>query len=208
MWFHAKFVLLTLLGRPIKWTPQPRSDTETDWAEAIRSHGRAMIFAAFWMIGSFWITPSSSWWVLPVAVPLLFSAPLSVYTSKVRLGRGLRRLGIFAIPEEVEPPAIVGGLQAAMAERQAGRRSGFVFAALDRAALAVHCGLLRGKTPKSAPAVEQNRELLDKALNLGPKSLSAAERARLLKDVESMATLHLQLTERSAVPLWAEAGHS
>jgi membrane glycosyltransferase len=114
---------------------------------------------------------------------------------------------IFAIAEEVEPPAIVTGLQTALAERQAGRSSGFVFAALDRSALAVHGGLLRGKTPKSAPAVEQNRELLEKALNLGPKSLSAAERARLLKDVESMATLHLQLTERSAASLWAEAGH-
>ena len=207
MWFHAKFVLLTLLGQPIKWTPQPRSDTETDWTEAIQAHGASMIFAAFWMLGSFWMNPASSWWVLPVAVPLLLSAPLSVYTSRVNLGWALKKLGCFLIPEEIEPPEVVKRLHAALAERRADRRSGFVCAALDRAALAVHGGLLRGKTPKSLPALEYNRELRQKALSLGPKSLSASERARLLKDVESMAALHLELSERPEVALWVEAGH-
>jgi len=207
MWFHAKFVLLTLLGRPIRWISQPRSDTETDWTEAIRAHGRAMIFAAGWTVACFWIQPAAAWWVLPVAAPLLFSASLSVYTSRVRLGRGLKKVGIFLIPEEVEPPEIVSRLRGALAARGSDGVSGFIFAALDRAALALHGGLLRGKTPKTQPALERNRALLEKALSLGPKSLSSPERARLLKDVESMVALHLALSARPDSALWVQAGH-
>jgi membrane glycosyltransferase len=207
MWFHARFVLLTLLRRPIKWAPQRRSDTETDWPEAIRDHGPATVFAAFWILGLFWIDHAASWWALPVAVPLLLSAPLSVYTSSVRLGRGLKKLGILLIPEELDPPDIVKRLHAVLPNRQAYRVNGFVFAALDRAALAVHGSLLRGKSPKSPPAVERNRELLEKALTAGPKSLSAAERARLLKDVDSMAALHVGLARLGESPLWGKVGH-
>ena len=207
MWFHARFVLLTVLRRPIKWAPQRRADTETGWPEAIRDHGAATIFAGFWILGLFWVDHAASWWVVPVAVPLLFSAPLSVYTSSVRLGRALKKLGIFLIPEELEAPDIVNRLHAVLAERHAYRVNGFVFAALDRAALAVHGSLLRGKSPKSAPAVQRNRELLEKALSSGPKSLSAAERARLLKDVDSMAALHLGVARLGESSLWGKVGH-
>src|SRR5581483_7993970 len=177
MWFHAQFVLLTLIGRPIKWGPQPRRDAETDWSQAIRAHGASIVFAAFWILAVFWINPAASWWVLPVALPMIFSAPLSVYTSKVSLGRAFKKSGLFLIPEELDPPEIVRGLRDALAE---------------------HGGIMRGKSPRSAAAVERNRELREKVLSDGPKSLSASERARLLNDADSMAALHVALSRRRA----------
>ncbi|HEY1268346.1 MAG TPA: glucans biosynthesis glucosyltransferase MdoH, partial [Candidatus Binatia bacterium] len=198
MWFHAQFVLLTLIGRPIKWGPQPRSDAETDWSQAIRAHGASIVFAACWILAAFWVNPASSWWVLPVAVPLLFSAPISVYTSKVPLGRAFKKIGLFLIPEERDPPEVVQELRDALAKRKAERLTGFILAAVDPEALAVHGTLMRGKSPRSAAAVERNRELREKALSDGPKSLSASERARLLNDADSMAALYVALSERRA----------
>ncbi len=198
MWFHAQFVLLTLIGRPIKWGPQPRRDAETDWSQAIRAHGASIVFAAFWILAVFWINPAASWWVLPVALPMIFSAPLSVYTSKVSLGRAFKKSGLFLIPEELDPPEIVRGLRDALAERNAERLRGFILAAVDPEALAVHGGIMRGKSPRSAAAVERNRELREKVLSDGPKSLSASERARLLNDADSMAALHVALSRRRA----------
>ncbi|HEX9445752.1 MAG TPA: glucan biosynthesis glucosyltransferase H, partial [Candidatus Binatia bacterium] len=193
MWFHAKFVLLTLLGQPIKWGPQSRDDNETGWSEAIRAHGCSTIFAGCWLLASFWLSPSSSWWVLPVALPLLFSAPLSVYSSRVGLGRALRKWRLLVIPEETAPPEIVERFSAAMSERRGdgAPRDGFVFAATDLDALAVHVGMLRGKSPRSPDASARNRELREKALHRGPTSLSGAEKALLLRDAESMTALHL-----------------
>ena len=193
MWFHAQFVLLTLFGRPIKWGPQPRNDAETDWAQAIRAHGASIVFAACWILLAWWANPASSWWVLPIALPLLFSAPLSVYTSKVSLGRACKKIGLFLIPEEISTPEIVRELHAALGEQKAERPRGLIFAALDPEALAVHGGLMRGKSPRSPAARKRNRELREKVLSDGPKSLSGAERAHLLNDIESMVALHVAL---------------
>jgi membrane glycosyltransferase len=62
------------------------------------------------------------WWLLPVAVALLVSVPLSVYSSRVSLGRALRRWRLFLIPEETDPPEIIQRLRTALEQgRQGGR---------------------------------------------------------------------------------------
>jgi membrane glycosyltransferase len=50
MWFHSKFVVLTLMGKQIKWGPQSRTDNETGWMEAIRMHGFSTLLALGWII--------------------------------------------------------------------------------------------------------------------------------------------------------------
>ncbi len=173
MWFHAKFVLLTLLGRQIKWGPQTRDDNETGWRKAIRAHGFSTVFGGLWILGALWINPSSSWWVLPVATPLVFAAPLSVYSSRVRLGRALRRWRLFLIPEEIQPGEIIGRLRAALEQCRRDRREGdgFVLTATDPGALTLHVALRRGKSPKSPKAAARNRELCEKAFSGSPKTL-------------------------------------
>jgi membrane glycosyltransferase len=194
MWFHSKFVVLTLLGRQIKWGAQQRSDNQIGWFEAARTHGFATVFAALW-IGAMWrFNPSFLWWLLPVAVPLLLSIPLSVYSSRVSLGARLRRWRLLLIPEEIHAPEIVKNFQTSLSQRRCQKNalSGFERAALDRFSNAVHVSLLRGKTPKSAKARARNGELQRKALEDGPASLTLSDKAHLLRDAEAMARLHDQ----------------
>jgi len=109
LWFHCKFVVLTLLGRQIKWNAQTRNNSETGWLEALRQHGFATLLAAIWMSAAIYWT--LAWWLLPVSLPLLIAVPLSVYSSWLELGRASGTWQLFRIPEESVAPTVVERLQ-------------------------------------------------------------------------------------------------
>jgi membrane glycosyltransferase len=191
MWFHSKFVIVTLMGRQIKWGPQFRTDNETRWRDAIRLHGVATLLAAAWMSGMLWINPAASVWLVPVVFSLMISIPVSVLSSRVSLGRALRRWGLFLIPEEVSPPSIIRYLQGEVQKLKSRAKSdAFVCAAVQAYANHLHLKLTRRRGPKSAEARKQNQSLVKDALNAGPAILSAADKAKLLRDAASMASLH------------------
>ncbi|MGH7843597.1 MAG: glucans biosynthesis glucosyltransferase MdoH, partial [Candidatus Binatia bacterium] len=184
MWFHSKFVLLTLMGRQIKWGPQRRHDGGTDWREAIQYHGVSTLFAAFWISLVWWVNPAFSWWLLPVPVALLFSIPVSVYSSRPTVGRALRKLRLFLIPEELAPPEVINRLEASLHQRRSRspQNVGFTRALIDPEARAVHVALLRDKAQRSAKTVARNQELREKVLTEGHEQLSRSDKLRLLKD--------------------------
>jgi membrane glycosyltransferase len=110
MWFHGKFVLLTLLGRQISWSSQVRTDAETRWRDAVRQHGVSTAVALGWCAGVAALSWSLVWWLLPILGALSLSVPMSVYSSRVALGRAFRRRRLFMTPEEIEPPKILAQL--------------------------------------------------------------------------------------------------
>jgi membrane glycosyltransferase len=197
MWYHSKFVLLTLLGRQIKWGAQHRDGNETDWPEALRQHGVSTAVGLAWMGGLFWLNSLLAWWVLPVTIPMVFSVPLSVYASRASLGLGLKKWRLLLIPEEHVCTEVLEQLKASLAHNSASQpnHGGFIRAAIDPCANAVHCAFLRGKSPKSPRARERNRRLRQRAIAAGPGSLSRSERAHLLRDAESMAALHMDVRQ-------------
>ena len=192
MWFHSKFVALTLLGKQIKWGPQCRTDNETGWIQAIRLHGFSTLLAVVWIIGMSWMNQAIAVWLLPVATALVLSIPLSVYSSRVSLGRAVRQWRLFLIPEELAPPQVIKNLRSGLTERQRQQwePEGFVRAAIDPYANAVHVELLHGKSPKSPDARARNRTLREKMLKDGPASLTQSDRNYLLRDGESMRALY------------------
>ncbi|MGB7479255.1 MAG: glucans biosynthesis glucosyltransferase MdoH, partial [Burkholderiaceae bacterium] len=105
MLFHTRFVTAAFLGWAIRWKSPPRDDAETSWGEALRKHGGHTLLGLLWGGGVFWLNPSFLWWLLPIVGALALSIPLSVFSSRVSLGRRLRQLRLFLIPEELEPPA-------------------------------------------------------------------------------------------------------
>jgi membrane glycosyltransferase len=117
MWFHSKFVLLTLFGRTIKWNAQQRAASGTSWSEALRAHGVATLFAGGWIAAVSWLNAAMFVWLLPVAIPLLLSIALSVYSSRVAVGDASRRQRLFEIPEEENPPPVIAELQGLLHER-------------------------------------------------------------------------------------------
>jgi membrane glycosyltransferase len=196
MWFHSKFVLVTLMGRQIGWGTQCRTDSETGWADAFRQHGVSAAVALSVLIATAWFDRTLLYWVVPVAGPLLLSVPVSVYTSRVSLGRALRRWRLFLIPEEVEPPEILRRLRAALDRRNGSQKpETFVFGTDDAHGLGVHLALMRERRRKVRPARARNRNLLDKALTDGPQSLTSTEKARLLRDAESVIAFQSRTKE-------------
>lgn len=215
MWFHSNFVLVTLMGRQIKWSPQCRTDNAIAWPVAIRVHGFSTLLGLGWIAGVWKLNPAASVWLLPVAIPLVLSIPLSVYSSRIGLGRAARRWRLFVIPEEIHPPQVIKYLLAGVQERSRQKSQTEVFARVvaDPEANAIHVGLLRGKVPRSTEARARNKSLQEKALRQGPASLTRSERAYLLRDAKTMAALHRDLcqinlgtesplaqTERSILP--------
>ncbi|HET6725196.1 MAG TPA: glucans biosynthesis glucosyltransferase MdoH [Gammaproteobacteria bacterium] len=190
MLFHAKFVLTTLIGRQVKWGAQVREDAETGWLTAIRYHGGATVIAIIWAGGVYWLNPAFFWWLAPIVSALVFSIPLSVFLSRVRLGRLARRAGLFTIPEEIEAPAEIAALNAELATTAAAVDP-FIHAVVDPQANAIHLAMLRLKRSMPPEKAKRLVRIRTKALKFGPTVLTALDKSDLLQDVSSMQMLHL-----------------
>src|SRR5689334_3020660 len=107
MLFHTQFVAMALAGHAVRWKSPPRDDAETSWGYAFRRHGLHTLVGILWAAFVWWLNPTYLWWLLPVAGALILSIPVSVFTSRVGLGRKLRRRKYFLIPEESHPPPVI-----------------------------------------------------------------------------------------------------
>lgn len=200
MTFHTRFVVANLLGRTVSWRSQTREDAETPWTEALRRHGLDTIVATVWGLGVFWLSPHYFWWLTPIIGALILSVPVSVLASRIRVGDGARRRGIFLIPEEYSPPPELRDLEAELRtarQKCAGyppaEQDGFVRAIVDPYVNALHCVLL-GRSRRLKTSIRVGREeLRQRALDLGPSALSGAERRALLYDPDITTKLHDQV---------------
>ena len=104
MLFHTQFVIAALSGWSVQWKSPPREDAETSWTDAIRYHGLHTLLGLVWAAVVYWLNPAFLWWLLPVVGALIVSIPISVYSSRVSLGRRLRDARFFVTPEESRPP--------------------------------------------------------------------------------------------------------
>jgi membrane glycosyltransferase len=104
MLFHTRYVLGALLGLMPTWLPPPRENVETTWRQAIARHGLGTLLGLAWAGFAAWLNPAFLPWLLPVAGSLIAAIPLSVVSSRVRLGVAFRRAGLFLTPEESAPP--------------------------------------------------------------------------------------------------------
>jgi membrane glycosyltransferase len=188
MLFHSQFVLLAFVGWKLQWKSPQRGEAETSWAEAVARHGPHTVLGVVWVGGVYWLNPSFLWWLLPVAGALIVSIPVSVYTSRVSLGRRLRRAGLFVIPEELHPPPEIRGIMATAAA--APRPPGFVDAVVDPAINALLCATGTARTRQSAARRSERAQLVRKALIGGPGVLPEAQQMRIIDDPEALSQLH------------------
>lgn len=197
MFFHSKFVLLTLLRRPVGWGGQQRDDGGTSWGEGVRFHGGGAALALLWGAAAWLYDPSFFAWMAPVLTPLAASVFLSVWSSRASLGRTCRRLGLFLIPEEVDPPPEIGRVQHLLAASSAAvspaELDGFARAVIDPAAHRLHLSMARSRRRLAPPIAARRREMQAKALAHGPSRLSRREKLSLLYDPERLAELHRRI---------------
>ena len=123
-----------------------------------------MVSQRYWRLAGYSVCTGSIQqcpvWLLPVGISLLLAVPLSVYSSRLSLGRLMRRWRLFLIPEEIRSPQVIKYLQTYLEKRRENQQmDSFVQAMVDPYANAVHVGLLRGKRPKASETIERNRNL-------------------------------------------------
>jgi membrane glycosyltransferase len=204
MLFHTHFVIAALFGWKVQWKSPPREDTETTWGDAIRHHGLHTLLGIGWAGLVYWLNPGFLWWLLPVVGALTISIPLSVLSSRVRLGKALRRRRLLLIPEESNPPRVLRSLRHHL--QRANSTPGFVDAVVDPTihalARATGSGRSRPRTSRSA----FSSALVQRALQEGPEALDRNDRMRLLSDAAALAEVNANLPGSPAASRWL--GHA
>lgn len=206
MLFHAKFVVMTVFGRGVRWVTQNRGDgAGTVWRDAWSAHAWQTLFGLVWGGVVWFFSPDLLPWFLPVLLGMIVSIPFSVWTSRNCLGAFAKRRGWFVTPEESgEPPELKATRVATEREHaqpaprmgELDEEKGLLRAVLDPFVNAVHICLLRersGQAEEIRRDFEANRE---KLLMEGPGALGRKEKLTLLSDPESLEWLHHELWAR------------
>jgi membrane glycosyltransferase len=188
---HTQFVTAALVGWSIQWKSPPREDAEVDWLLAARRHGWYTLLGVLWAGGVYWLNPEYLWWLLPIVGALIVSIPLSVYTSRLSLGRRARRAGIFAIPEESQPPREIVRMRQFLQEAQA--PPDFSAAVTDPVVNTLACAAAATHA-QAAPLLRRERMRdAQRALSGGLQVLTAQQKLALLNDAALLSHLHEQV---------------
>ena len=196
MLFHTRFVAAAFLGWALHWRSPPRGDAQTGWREGLGKHGADMLLGLAWAGGVAALNPAFLPWLLPIAAGLILSGPISVWSSRVRLGQRSRRARLFVIPEELAPPE---ELQATTRHQQAMPAvPDFSQAVVDPALNALACAAGRNGSRRRWPAATTQALAED-----GPALLSEAQKTALMNDGALLSRLHLAVWSSPALlALW------
>jgi membrane glycosyltransferase len=205
MLFHTQFVLAALTGLGVHWNSPPREDVQTTWGEGIRRHGLHTLFGGTWAAAIYWLDSSYAWWLLlPVVGPLTLSIPISVYSSRVSLGRLLRRAGLLRIPEETDPPVELRTARAHADRVDA--QPGFVDAVVHPLVNAVVCGASCPRFRCSSRAQRRRDRAVAAAVKSDPSALTERQKLFFLTDPLALSQLHFEVwTSPAAHPTWLAA---
>ena len=205
MLFHTQFVISALTGIGVHWKSPPRENAETSWREATRRHGLHTLLGLAWSIAVYWLAPSYIWWLLPVTGALALSIPISVYSSRVSLGRALRRARLFVIPDEADPPRELRTVRT-HAECAGKTTPGFVDAVVDPELNALACAVAPYPGSSSDRVHARRSRTIATAIEGGPNALSDRQKRYVLMDPIVLSQLHLQVSASpSAHPAWRAA---
>jgi len=140
------------------------------------------------------------------ALRLLSGRTLSVLTSRVKIGRALRRRGLMLTPEESHEPRVLREARragAAAAERLATLRE----AVADRVVQQRVVAALPPSAPPRAAKAEAEAARIERVRRDGPDALLADDGLRLLSSRSAIAVLHDEVVAGRAHVGWGEAAH-
>ena len=205
MLFHTQFVLMALTGLGVPWKSPPREDAETTWGEAVRRHGAHTLLGGVWAATVYWLDSSYTWWLmLPVVGALTLSIPISVYSSRVSLGRAMRRARLLLIPAETDPPNELRAIRAHAGG--VGAASGFVDAVVNPRVNAIACAVSCTHARVSPLAQLRRQNAVALALKEGPRALTDRHKLFFLTDALALSLLHFEVwTSPAAHPAWLAA---
>jgi membrane glycosyltransferase len=189
MLMQSAEVMGIVTGRDAGWKAQRRDDGSIPFRAVARRHRTHTLFGVILAVAAYAVSPGLLAWLSPVVLGLILAIPTSAITGGQQLGKVVRRLGLLATPEEIEPPVVVRRATELTCEWAATRpQTSDVFARLasDAQLRALHAVML--PTTHERPKGEYDVDLL-----LGLAKLDDAdnlkEAAALLSNREKLAVL-------------------
>jgi membrane glycosyltransferase len=185
---HSRYVIGSVFNISLSWAGQNRTD-ETRWPEAILNQAPGTLIAMAWAGFAFWLKPMFFIWSLPVALPLIFAAPTSVFLSRVSIGRRLRRLGLLVVPEELNDFPLLDDVadERTLSPARNGL-SAFEEAVIDPVLNRVHRALAR--LPRNDKRRGRLQVLRVRCMKEGPAALSRRELSLLASDSETLEVMN------------------
>ncbi|MGO1068448.1 glucans biosynthesis glucosyltransferase MdoH [Lysobacter sp. CA199] len=107
MYVQSRGVAEVLAGKDSGWESQRRDDGSLPLSGLIRSYGGLTLFGMLIGAMAYAISPPLAAWMSPVILGLVISIPVVAFTSAKAPGQWLRKIGIFRIPEEINPPPVL-----------------------------------------------------------------------------------------------------
>jgi membrane glycosyltransferase len=107
MLMHSAEVVSIVTGRDTGWKAQRRDDGSIPFRVIARRHRGHTLFGVVLAVAAYAVSPGLLAWLAPVVLGLVLAIPVSAVTGWQELGKAVRRLGLLATPEEIEPPAVV-----------------------------------------------------------------------------------------------------
>ncbi len=104
---HSMFVVVALTGWKLEWVSPPREASSVSWREAAQRFATPGLVVLALMLGLAAVNAPGLLWLTPVALPLLFAIPFTVWTSRPGHGARARARGLLLIPEESRTPAVL-----------------------------------------------------------------------------------------------------
>jgi membrane glycosyltransferase len=202
---HSRFVVEALLNTTLRWAGQNRTD-ETGWSAAILNQAPGTLIAGAWAAFAFWLDQMFFFWSLPVAGPLVFAAPTSVFLSRVGPGKRLRRWGFLQVPEERHGSPLLDDVYAGTSPRletYTERSSPAIQAILDPVLNQVHQAMAHAHRggKKQAMILALRKRCYQK----GPDALTQKELCHLVRDRASLQWLHEQAWQAQPDSYWGKA---
>ena len=189
-------VLAILLGRDSGWNPQRRDDGSIPFLDVVSRYGGYVLLGVLLGWLAYLISPPLFWWMSPVILGLVLAVPLASLTASRAAGEVTRRLGLLTVPEERDPPLVLGAAAQALARSGGGEPGdGVARLAGDAALLAAHRAFLPagGARPKGDHAPERlvARAKVSDAPDLAAalRSLSPREKTAALSDAPALERL-------------------
>jgi len=194
MLFHTRFVLAAFLGIAVKWVSPSRDNNETTWGDSFRRHGFQTLLGIAWAALVWWLDPVFLVWMAPILLALLLIIPLSVYSSRVDLGRRSYLARLFRIPEETQPPTeLQATRQYTAIARQDHDKVTFRDVIYDASTNTLARAMGRARH-QDVPVQDRARELtVAAALASGLDKLTEPQKIKLINDPYALAKLRARL---------------
>jgi membrane glycosyltransferase len=198
---HSRFVMEALFNVNLQWAGQNRSG-ETSWQQTLISQLPGSLLAVCWAGFTFRLDLVFFLWSLPVVIPLLLAAPISIMLGKIKVGQLLANFGLLRIPEESEENLLLDDARHPGARTSGrGRLSVLEEAIIDPVINKLHQDLARRH--QSRERLEELQSLRHRCLDEGVAVLTTSERSILAQDKESLQWLHQAVWRTDRNSCWS-----